>query len=252
MRWRRAIVGGFIAEVLLTIAVMPGFAMGSEPVVIWTAVGGAGVATFLAALWVARRRGTTGNLLALACPEDCGRRRRWTLRRWAHQEHKNCSEGQRMKHALFAGTVLVLVASAATPAHAQFRGRLTSRAAAPSVDPRPASPTLQSVPIWWRSGIVALPEAITLAQPALGTGAPTGGVQLDIQPWSAQVYVDGTLAGRVEQFRGYYQPLELPAGPHTIVVVAPGREPFIFGVMVVPGRTYTQRTTLSWAGASLP
>jgi hypothetical protein len=30
MRWGRAIVGGFIAEVLLIIAVMPGFAMGSR------------------------------------------------------------------------------------------------------------------------------------------------------------------------------------------------------------------------------
>jgi putative membrane protein (TIGR04086 family) len=55
MRWGRAIAGGFLAEALLIIAVMPGFAMGSEPVVIWTAVIGAGVATFLAALWVARR-----------------------------------------------------------------------------------------------------------------------------------------------------------------------------------------------------
>ena len=34
MRWGRAIAGGFIAEALLMIAVMPGFAMGSEPVVI--------------------------------------------------------------------------------------------------------------------------------------------------------------------------------------------------------------------------
>jgi hypothetical protein len=156
-----------------------------------------------------------------------------------------------MRSVLIAGVITAIVSTAAT-ADAQFRGRLDSRAAAPSVNPRPASPTLQSLPIWWHSGIVALPEAIALAQPATDKGAPTGGVQLDIQPWSAQVYVDGTLAGRVEQFRGYYRPLELPAGPHTIVVVAPGREPFIFGVMVVPGRTYTQRTTLSWAGASLP
>jgi putative membrane protein (TIGR04086 family) len=54
MRWGRAIAGGFLAEVLLIIAVMPGFAMGSEPVVIWTAVIGSAVTTFLAALWVTR------------------------------------------------------------------------------------------------------------------------------------------------------------------------------------------------------
>jgi putative membrane protein (TIGR04086 family) len=55
MRWGRAIAGGFIAEALLLVAVMPGFFLSSEPTVIWTAVIGAGVATFLAALWVARR-----------------------------------------------------------------------------------------------------------------------------------------------------------------------------------------------------
>ena len=55
MRWGRAIAGGFIAETLLMIAVMPGFAMGSEPVVIWTAVIGSAVTTFLAALWVNRK-----------------------------------------------------------------------------------------------------------------------------------------------------------------------------------------------------
>lgn len=55
MRWGRAIAGGFLAEVLLMVAVMPGFFLGSEPTVIWTAVIGAPVVTFLAALWVARR-----------------------------------------------------------------------------------------------------------------------------------------------------------------------------------------------------
>ena len=55
MRWGRAIAGGVIAELLLVVAVMPGFALGSEPIVIWTAVIGAPVMTFLAALWVARR-----------------------------------------------------------------------------------------------------------------------------------------------------------------------------------------------------
>jgi hypothetical protein len=156
-----------------------------------------------------------------------------------------------MRSVVLIASAITAILSTAATADAQFRGSLTSQPA-PSVNPRPASPTRQSLPIWWHEGAVALPEAITFAQPPIGEGAPTGGVQLDIQPWSAQVYVDGTLAGRVEQFRGYYQPLQLPAGPHTIAVVAPGREPFIFGVMVVPGRTYTQRTTLSWAGASLP
>ena len=49
------IAGGFIAELLLIVAVMPGFAMGSEPIVTWSAVIGSPVMTFLAALWVGRR-----------------------------------------------------------------------------------------------------------------------------------------------------------------------------------------------------
>ena len=55
MRWGRAIAGGFIAELILIAAVMPGFAMGSETVVTWSAVIVAPLATFLAALWVGRR-----------------------------------------------------------------------------------------------------------------------------------------------------------------------------------------------------
>ena len=77
MRWGRAIAGGFLAEALLMVAVIPGAVLGSEPAVIWTAVVGSGVVTFLAALWVARRleshfvlhgaiTGTTAMLIYLA------------------------------------------------------------------------------------------------------------------------------------------------------------------------------------------
>ena len=38
MRWGRVIAGGFIAELILIAAVMPGFAMGSETIVTWSAV----------------------------------------------------------------------------------------------------------------------------------------------------------------------------------------------------------------------
>jgi putative membrane protein (TIGR04086 family) len=55
MRWGRIVAGGFLAEVLLMGAVLPGFFLGSEPAVIWTAVIGSPIVTFLAALWAARR-----------------------------------------------------------------------------------------------------------------------------------------------------------------------------------------------------
>ena len=74
-----------------------------------------------------------------------------------------------------------------------------------------------------------------------------GGVQLDVQPWRAQVYADGTYVGVVEDFSGYYRHLELAAGPHVITIVAPDHDPLIFDVMVSPGRTITHRATLNRA-----
>jgi hypothetical protein len=78
-------------------------------------------------------------------------------------------------------------------------------------------------------------------------GAPVGGLQLDIDPRRAQVFVDGTYAGVVEEFSGYYHHLELPAGQHDISVVASGYEPLSFRVIISPGATMTQRASLSRA-----
>jgi hypothetical protein len=78
-------------------------------------------------------------------------------------------------------------------------------------------------------------------------GAPVGGVQLDIDPRRAQVFVDGTYVGLVEDFSGYFHHLELPAGPHDIAVVAPGYEPLSFHVLVSPDATITQRAMLARA-----
>jgi hypothetical protein len=157
-----------------------------------------------------------------------------------------------MRAVILTAGVIVAILSTATTAGAQVRGRLTTRPMIPSAGPRsPDAPRLP-FPVWWNWGVVVLPETVTLEQPPLGPNAPTGGVQLDIQPWSAEVYVDGASVGRVEQFRGYYQHLTLPAGPHVIAVVAPGRDPLIFAVTVVPGRIVTQRASLAVSGTTLP
>jgi hypothetical protein len=153
-----------------------------------------------------------------------------------------------MRSSVFTAAVVVTLACTAA-AEAQFRSGLTSATAT-----RPGAPSLpiQSLPIAWSSNLIALPEAGMQSPPPLAEGAPTGGLQLDVLPWSAQVYVDGALAGRVEQFRGYYRPLTLGAGPHVITLVAPDREPLIFAITIVPARTITHRATLAWAGASWP
>ena len=78
-------------------------------------------------------------------------------------------------------------------------------------------------------------------------GAPVGGVQLDIDPRRAQVFVDGSYVGLVEEFSGYFHHLELPAGRHDISIVATGYEPLSFHVIVSPGATLTQRGALARA-----
>jgi hypothetical protein len=74
-----------------------------------------------------------------------------------------------------------------------------------------------------------------------------GGVQLDVQPWRAQVYVDGAYAGLVDDFKGYYHHLEISAGPHVIVIVMPDYEPLIVDTLVSPGQVTTYRGTLNLA-----
>jgi hypothetical protein len=102
---------------------------------------------------------------------------------------------------------------------------------------------------FWPWG-VWLPIAVYTSPAALEApllGAPVGGVQLDIDPRRAQVYVDGAYAGLVEEFSGYFHHLELPAGSHEIAIVAPGYEPLTLHVSVAPGATVAQRATLARA-----
>lgn len=79
----------------------------------------------------------------------------------------------------------------------------------------------------------------------LPSSAAPGGVQLDVQPWRAQVYVDGTYVGDVRDFTGYYHHLEVGAGPHVIAMVTPGYEPLVIEVFVSPDRVTTYHGTLS-------
>jgi hypothetical protein len=74
---------------------------------------------------------------------------------------------------------------------------------------------------------------------------PMGGVQLDVLPWRAGVFVDGERVGQVSDFNGYYKHLELVAGPHEIMVLEPRYTPLVLYVVVVPGRTITYRYTLN-------
>ena len=104
-----------------------------------------------------------------------------------------------------------------------------------------AEPQARGFPVWSQN-VVFLPVQIPVLE-----GAPTGGVQLDVDPRSAQVYVDGTYVGVIREFSGYYKHLELVAGPHFVTMIAPSYEPLTISVLVSPGHTLTYRGTLTRA-----
>ncbi len=99
-------------------------------------------------------------------------------------------------------------------------------------------------PYWWLYPDVhdEFVRPTSAAGPSL-----SGGIQLDVEPRRALVYVDGVLAGTVDQFKGYYQHLETSAGFHVIDFLAPDYEPLTVGVTVVPNKTTTYRAFLNRA-----
>jgi hypothetical protein len=66
-----------------------------------------------------------------------------------------------------------------------------------------------------------------------------GQVRLKVKPTHATVYVDGYLAGTVDDFDGGFQRLRIEPGPHRIEIRADGYETLSFEVRVLPDRTFT-------------
>jgi hypothetical protein len=100
---------------------------------------------------------------------------------------------------------------------------------------------------WWLAPDVGDESMVPPATIAPPGPFLTGGVQLDLEPRRALVYVDGVLAGTVDQFSGYYQHLETTAGWHIIYVATPDYMPLTISVTVVPNQTTTYRATLNRA-----
>ena len=99
-------------------------------------------------------------------------------------------------------------------------------------------------PYWWLA-----PEILdNRIAPAAAVPPLSGGLQLDVEPRRALVYVDGALAGTVDQFSGYFRHLETTAGYHVIEFFAPDYEPLSIAVTVVPGKTTTYRGWLNRNG----
>jgi hypothetical protein len=136
--------------------------------------------------------------------------------------------------------------SSSSTARPPFAGRFPTRPATPRA--------LRGMrPLWF--GLVTF-DRTWLWTPTVVGGAfddprvPTleqglsGGLQLDIEPRLALVYVDGWYVGVVDQFSGYYRHLDLAAGSHTIEILATDYEPLAFDIAIVPGRTTTYRGSL--------
>jgi PEGA domain-containing protein len=64
-----------------------------------------------------------------------------------------------------------------------------------------------------------------------------GGLRLDVTPKNANVYVDGAIAGTVDDFNGHFQRMKLPPGPHQIELRARGYVREQFDVNIRPGET---------------
>lgn len=81
-----------------------------------------------------------------------------------------------------------------------------------------------------------------------GYGYATGELRLDVSPPNADVYVDGYYAGRVDDFDGTFQSLQLEEGTYRIEIVAPGYATLEFDVRIFPGRKITYRGDLTRVG----
>jgi hypothetical protein len=69
------------------------------------------------------------------------------------------------------------------------------------------------------------------------SGYAYGSVKIQDAPHDAQVFVDGTYAGIVDDFDGAFQSLDLQAGAHQLEIRIPGRPPLQYDVNVQPGQT---------------
>jgi hypothetical protein len=77
-----------------------------------------------------------------------------------------------------------------------------------------------------------------------------GGLSFDITPSTAEVFIDGRLAGTVGQFTASTQPLGVAAGRHHLEVRAPGYQTLSLDVDIVAGQVIPYQGTLQKGSAS--
>jgi hypothetical protein len=81
---------------------------------------------------------------------------------------------------------------------------------------------------------------------AITPGVAYGGMSFDVQPYDAQIFVDGAYVGNAQDFGPEDAPLTLTAGRHRIEVRAPGYQVMSFDANVVPGQVLPYQGTLGY------
>jgi hypothetical protein len=87
--------------------------------------------------------------------------------------------------------------------------------------------------------VIAAPETREVR-----TEIPNGYLHLQMQPGTAQVYVDGYFMGSVDDFRRIIPGRSLEAGAHRVELRAPGYETKAFDVLIPPNETVSYRSDL--------
>jgi len=71
-----------------------------------------------------------------------------------------------------------------------------------------------------------------------------GGVSFEIDPYDAEVYIDGDFVGYASDFGPEQMPLTLQSGRHHVDLAAPGYQDVSFDITVVPGQVIPYQGTL--------
>ncbi len=97
---------------------------------------------------------------------------------------------------------------------------------------------------WGPSGYARLSREDIGAERDTEPTEPMGSLRLRVSPRNAKVYVDGALAGIVDEFDGLTSHLRIPAGRHQLEFRLDGYETTAMEVTVEDGKTRTERASL--------
>ena len=73
---------------------------------------------------------------------------------------------------------------------------------------------------------------------------PVASLRLQVTPRGAEVFIDASYAGTVDDFDGSFQRLRLYPGEHTVEIFLPGHRLLTEKIYLQPGKTFTMRAAL--------